>query len=40
VAGATVDLRFERRGDGVELADAQVDGELELVQEQPPPASS
>jgi glycogen debranching enzyme len=34
VAGATIDLRFERAGDGVQLADARVDGALEIVQEQ------
>ncbi|MBA3264179.1 MAG: amylo-alpha-1,6-glucosidase [Thermoleophilaceae bacterium] len=31
VAGASVDLRFERSGDDVELVDASVEGELELV---------
>ena len=40
MAGATVDLRFERTGDGVQLADARVDGALEIVQERRPPASS
>ena len=40
VAGATVDLRFERTGDEVRLADARVDGALEIVQERRPRASS
>ena len=31
VAGATIDLRFERTGDGVRLSDARVDGSLEVV---------
>ena len=33
VAGARADLRFERSGDGVVLAEARVDGELDLVVE-------
>ncbi|MEA2333186.1 MAG: hypothetical protein QOH58_3324 [Thermoleophilaceae bacterium] len=33
VAGASVDLRFERSGDEVDVADARVDGDLELVVE-------
>lgn len=33
VAGATVDLRFERSGAGVTLADARIDGDLEVVLE-------
>jgi glycogen debranching enzyme len=40
VAGATVDLRFERTAAGVQLAGAQVDGTLEIVRERPPPGSS
>jgi glycogen debranching enzyme len=31
VAGATVDLRFERSGEEIAVVDASVDGELELV---------
>ena len=31
VAGARVDLRFERRAEEVALVDASVQGELELV---------
>lgn len=33
VAGATVDLRFERADAGVTLADAKIDGDLEVVLE-------
>ena len=33
VAGASVDLRFERTADGVALVDSRVDGELELAVE-------
>ncbi len=33
VAGATVDLRFERASGGVTLADAKIDGDLEVVLE-------
>ncbi len=40
VAGATVDLRFERTAEGVQLAGAQVDGTLEIVRERPPLGSS
>ena len=40
VAGATVDLRFERTAEGVQLAGAQVDGTLEVVRERPPLGSS
>ena len=36
VAGAGVDLRFERAGGGVTLADARVDGELDVVLETGP----
>jgi glycogen debranching enzyme len=40
VAGATVELRFERTDTGAELARARVDGALEIVREQGPrPAS-
>jgi len=40
VAGATVDLRFERTAEGVQLAGAQVDGTLEIVRERPSLGSS
>ena len=40
VAGSSMDLRFERAGDEVRLAEAQVDGALEIVQERRPRASS
>lgn len=40
VAGATVDLRFERTAEGVQLAGARVDGTLEIVRERPSPGSS
>ncbi|MEA2400016.1 MAG: hypothetical protein QOK00_419, partial [Thermoleophilaceae bacterium] len=33
VAGASVDLRFERSVDGVVLVDTRVDGDVELVVE-------
>jgi len=40
VAGATVDLLFERTPEGVQLAGAQVDGALEIVRERPSLGSS
>jgi hypothetical protein len=33
VAGAKIDLRFERAGDQVTLADARIDGDVEVVLE-------
>ena len=33
IAGARIDLRFERAGDQVTLADARIDGDVEVVLE-------
>jgi hypothetical protein len=39
LAGATIDLRFERSGGTVTLAEARVQGDAEVVLDPPAPSS-